>query len=423
MIPPFVPRFAIGLGLAVLLAGTSDAQRPIFIVDASGGPGSHFNDLPAAVAAVPDGAVLRVRTGIYSPFSVSGKGLSIVGDVGSGAVLWDGNVVISNSSSSQTFLVKNVVLGSPFGSSVSVQHAKGVVIFENITSRPALLAQPAFVVVSSDDVRFHRCSLSPAPSPLLGNVPILATDSTVCISHSRLEGDENLPALRIERSRALVVKSSLTGGEGTAAYCPSLGIPGVQPSPGAAGVFLVDNSTLISLRTAVVGGSGGQGGCGWVQARGGAGVSLGTRSRAYFEGASPLGGPGTPAGPSYGLTLGGTIQINANSTPSSGEILGEQEIGKTIKFALDGKPISIGALVFATQPTLVPLEPLTLGSFLSGWSVTFPVLVPVTGVLELPFVIPTTYPLGETYYWQFLTVEPGLAALWATNSFLLHVNR
>jgi hypothetical protein len=124
------------------------------------------------------------------------------------------------------------------------------------------------------------------------------------------------------------------------------------------------------------------------------------------------------------LGTGGTIQINANSTPSAGEIRGEQEIGKTIRFALDAKPNSIGALLFATQPTLLPLEPLTFGSFLSGWVLSIgPLMVPSTGTAEWSFSIPATYPLGETYYWQFLTVEPGNTALWATNSFALHVNR
>ena len=147
-----------------------------------------------------------------------------------------------------------------------------------------------------------------------------------------------------------------------------------------------------------------------------------TGSRAFFEGTAPAGGLGLPYGPPFQLSTGGTIQINANSTPSAGEIRGEQEVGKTIKFALDAKPNSIGALIFATQPTLVPLEPLILGSFLSAWSVTFPVTVPMTGTLEVPFVVPANYPLGETYYWQFLTVEPGFTQAWTTNSFALHVN-
>ena len=51
-----------------------------------GGAGAQFTDLPAAVAAVPDGAALIVRPGSYSPFAIAGKGIAIVGE-GDGVVL------------------------------------------------------------------------------------------------------------------------------------------------------------------------------------------------------------------------------------------------------------------------------------------------------------------------------------------------
>jgi hypothetical protein len=54
------------------------ASTQTFIVDASGGPGTAFVDLPVAVAAVPDGAVLDVRPGVYTPFAVANKSLTIV---------------------------------------------------------------------------------------------------------------------------------------------------------------------------------------------------------------------------------------------------------------------------------------------------------------------------------------------------------
>ena len=44
----------------------------IFVVDCSGGPGTDFTSIRAAVAAVPDGARLLVRPGIYQPFVVDG---------------------------------------------------------------------------------------------------------------------------------------------------------------------------------------------------------------------------------------------------------------------------------------------------------------------------------------------------------------
>ena len=42
----------------------------IWIVDAAGGPGVHFTDLPSAIAAAADGDTLLVRAGSYSSFEV-----------------------------------------------------------------------------------------------------------------------------------------------------------------------------------------------------------------------------------------------------------------------------------------------------------------------------------------------------------------
>lgn len=59
--------------LATLLLPT------IWIVDANGGPGAHFPDLPPAVAAAVDGDTILVRAGSYSPLVVTNKALAIRG--------------------------------------------------------------------------------------------------------------------------------------------------------------------------------------------------------------------------------------------------------------------------------------------------------------------------------------------------------
>jgi hypothetical protein len=51
----------------------------IWIVDSSNGPGTHFTDLPAAVAAAQSGDTLLVRSGTYTVFQVAGKALTIRG--------------------------------------------------------------------------------------------------------------------------------------------------------------------------------------------------------------------------------------------------------------------------------------------------------------------------------------------------------
>lgn len=50
-----------------------------WVVDANNGPGTHFTDLPQAVAAAQDGDTILVRSGTYAAFTVSNKGLTIRG--------------------------------------------------------------------------------------------------------------------------------------------------------------------------------------------------------------------------------------------------------------------------------------------------------------------------------------------------------
>ena len=66
------------LPILLLLPSRLPAQR-VYVVDAAGGSGAAFRDLPKAVAFVPSGSFLLVRPGAYRPFQVSGKALRIVG--------------------------------------------------------------------------------------------------------------------------------------------------------------------------------------------------------------------------------------------------------------------------------------------------------------------------------------------------------
>src|SRR5262245_45172512 len=72
----------------VLLSCASSiaAQGQVLVVDAAGGPGSDFTDVPSAVSAAVDGDVLLVRSGSYLvdelAIALDGKGLTLVADSG-----------------------------------------------------------------------------------------------------------------------------------------------------------------------------------------------------------------------------------------------------------------------------------------------------------------------------------------------------
>src|ERR1700741_3607103 len=71
-----VRRSLLAAGFALLLS--TPVLATTYVVDANGGPGVDFTDLPAAVAAAQPGDVLRVMPGTYSPFTCA-EGITIVG--------------------------------------------------------------------------------------------------------------------------------------------------------------------------------------------------------------------------------------------------------------------------------------------------------------------------------------------------------
>ncbi len=70
-----------GFALAVGLVG-GVAVGQTYVVNAAGGPGAQFTTIAAAVAAVPNGAVLLVRPGVYSGFTIDAKSLAVFADPG-----------------------------------------------------------------------------------------------------------------------------------------------------------------------------------------------------------------------------------------------------------------------------------------------------------------------------------------------------
>ncbi len=82
-----LPSNAIAHSCAVVTAIASGLVAQSYVVDVNGGAGANFTSLTAAVAAVPDGSILRVRPGDYiESVVVVAKGLTITGDVGASIV-------------------------------------------------------------------------------------------------------------------------------------------------------------------------------------------------------------------------------------------------------------------------------------------------------------------------------------------------
>ena len=118
-------RWCVALAL---LTVTAPAQ--VFIVDANNGAGTNFTDLPPAVAAVPDGATLRVLPGNYTAFALQGKGLRVIAEGVVQVGLTLGDIDIRSTAASQVVILRGLIL--PYGA-VRVSDCRGPVVIEQCT--------------------------------------------------------------------------------------------------------------------------------------------------------------------------------------------------------------------------------------------------------------------------------------------------
>ena len=138
----------------ILALGTA-ASAQTFLVDAANGPGTNFVDLPAAVAAVPDAAVLLVRAGTYSGFAVTGKGFTILADPN---VEIDGSCNVSATAPTQAVTLRgltwNQLSAPPYPDLLALTDCAGPVLVEACTL-PANYGCGSFQCVS---LRATRCA-------------------------------------------------------------------------------------------------------------------------------------------------------------------------------------------------------------------------------------------------------------------------
>jgi hypothetical protein len=136
-----------------------------FIVDAASGPGTNFTDLPPAIAAVPNGAILLVRPGTYGPIGLNAKGLSILATA-PGVQLAPGATVIhvQNLSATQAFTLRDVQTQVGTANWIAlVQNCAGPVlfdgyVFQNTGTYPGVYSV-GLRVVGCPQVVLRNCSI------------------------------------------------------------------------------------------------------------------------------------------------------------------------------------------------------------------------------------------------------------------------
>lgn len=175
-----MPRSLFTPFAAALFATTAPTQT--FVVDAQNGPGTNFTTIAAAVTAVPDGATLLVRPGIYTGFSVVQKGVNVLADPG--VHVYSG-ITILEVGPQQKVVIRGVEWGNPTGvGTLAVRDCRGPVLVEDCAGTPANAPFGGTISIqASDSVHLARTLVV---SPLFE--PVELSGSDVTITDSQLRG-------------------------------------------------------------------------------------------------------------------------------------------------------------------------------------------------------------------------------------------
>lgn len=190
---------------ALLLVAPLEGQS--FVVDAAGGAGSQFLDLPTAIATVPDGATLIVRAGSYAGGSITQKSLTVLGE---GAVFVLFGLTVEDLLPTQRVVVRGVADAMVSFGGFSVSGCDGTVVFEQCDA--------AISAEWSRDVRIHDWD------PPSGGIPLGVYNSRVQVTRATLTTGAAYAAISVVNGVLELTDCLVTGGGGPAGAAPIWGI-------------------------------------------------------------------------------------------------------------------------------------------------------------------------------------------------------
>ncbi len=214
--------------LALVLASAPVVAQQTWVVDAAGGPGANFTDVPPAVAAAAPGDTLLIRSGTYTPPIAISKGLTLSPES-------SGDVAVFSPATLD-------IAGLPMGQRCALKSLHGV------GGNPLLLrCADNLGSVHVEDLRWFRPWINRCSQVTLASCrgPTgYIKDSVVSISTSEFIGGVGVygmgasPGLYIENSR-LTLQETDAQGEDCISYCYS------YCCRAAPGVFLRNSEVLL----------------------------------------------------------------------------------------------------------------------------------------------------------------------------------
>ncbi len=371
------------LAAPLVLAALADAST--WIVDAAGGPGSNFTDLPPAIAAALPGDVLIVRAGSYSAVTGLDKALTIVGQ----------GVVTLASSLTYDFQVQNLPAGPPLSITnirthgILVDHAAASVLFQRVH------ATAGAQVSNASDVRLDQMDGTlGAVSVLNARVEIASTTIVGANGSDGQSGNPWFPAqgganglVLSGTSRVQLARSSVRGGDGGNNSQAGNGGHGILV---LGGELFLDGAGLAVVR----GGDGGIGDDCALDGDGGDGLRIAggsvTRSGASFV-AGVQGSCGS-AGIAVHL-LAGSDLLQTPDAPTL-QLSGAPTPGSSVTWTVFAEPGASVRLQLGRTPHVLPLPGILIEELLVPLRVYDLGVVPAAGSVTKSLTLPAAWPLG-----------------------------
>jgi hypothetical protein len=215
---------------ALLFGGLLPAQRQTWIVDAANGAGTHFRDLPPAVAAAAAGDAIRVRPGDYSGITIS-KALTILGGAGVRLRPGAGFLHVANLPAGQQVVVNGVHVVQPASPGASFTNNQGRILLDRVN----IVTNVLIYFTDCRQIELNGCWLRGGSVGTPGIAALTVTRSTVLISSTLVEGPGGIgqgaswgaPAVTAYDSRIYCGHSQLDGGGGNLFGPPSPAAPGI----------------------------------------------------------------------------------------------------------------------------------------------------------------------------------------------------